>query len=337
MPATGPVGDVGDVGDARMSGVPGGPLASASVELAPDSSAAKVARDWVAAALDGWPVQSVETARLLVSELVTNAVLHAGTEIDLRCSLEEARARFEVADGRGDGPLAKRYSHDSPTGRGLRLVDALSTEWGVTRSPRGKTVWFAVTPDPEGGDGLGTMVGAATVPLGGPVVPEGVVPAAPRPLAAVTVEILGIPLDVYLEAEQHNDAVVRELALLLQTSSARGGHEVPTRLLEIAAEVRAVLGPAATAVRVRVEHALAQCQSTIDLTFDVPVEGWEALVRLAAQLDEVDRFCEAGDLLTLASSPRLRRFRRWYAQQVADQLRGLPATPWREGTGTLPR
>lgn len=339
MPATGPVDEVGDP---PAADAPGRAAASVTLELAPDPSAAGTAREWVAAALDGWPTPSVETARLLVSELVTNAVLHARTEIALRRRLEGARARFEVSDGRREGPVPKRYSPDSATGRGLRLVDALATEWGVTRAGRGKTVWFVVTPDAGGGSAQAGRQGDADVqaqaepptPAEAASPPNATSPAATAPCEVATVQVLAIPLDVYLEAEQHDDAVMRELTLLLQSSSARGDLEVPARLLEIAADVRAAFGPVITSVRVQVERALRRRRATVDLTLRAPVEGWEALRRLASQFDEVDRFCEAGNLLTLGSSRRLRHFRKWFAQQVADQLRGMSPTPWSEGTET---
>lgn len=350
MPSTGPTDEVDDLPRAQqpcMSAVP------AAVALAPEPGAASSAREWLAAALDGWPARSVDTARLLVSELVTNAVLHARTEIHLRYRVQGTRARVEVADGRRDGPLPKRYAPDSPTGRGLRLVSGLASEWGVTRSSEGKIVWFVVTP--ESGDGLSPGAGAREVaaPVGvvrssaeerppadaGAVVPVGA--AGDGASEIVTVLILGIPLEVYLEAEQHNDAVMRELTLLLHSSATQGssaGHgelEVPARLVEIASEVRAMFGAASTSMRAQVERALEQGRATMDLTVRVPLAAWEALQRLASQLDELDRFCEAGELLTLGSSPRLRRFRRWYTAQVGDQLRGLPATSWPAAIETL--
>ncbi|MGH8981084.1 MAG: ATP-binding protein [Acidimicrobiales bacterium] len=319
------------MGDDALSDVVGGAPVPVVVALEPDPGAARTAREWVAATLDGWPVQSVETARLLVSELVTNAVLHARTGIALRHRIDGSRVRFEVADGRREGPMPKRYSADSPTGRGLRLIDALSTEWGVTRSADGKVVWFVVTTDSGTRDVLGTHFGSVEVPIR-----EAPAARAPSERPTVTVQILSIPLDVYLEAEQHNDAIMRELTLLLQSSAERGGLEVPARLLEIAAEVRAKFGTAATSMREQVERAIHERRETMDLSLEVPVEGWRSLQRLAFQLEEVDRFCSTGDLLTLESTPRLRRFRRWYASQIADQVRGLPATPWPEDTGSLP-
>ncbi|KOT35870.1 protein phosphatase [Streptomyces caelestis] len=89
-----------------------------------------------------------DDATLIASELVTNAVVHAGTEVRLTCGLEEATGALvvEVADRhpsrapRGNEPEAPAY--ETPEyGRGLRLVAALSEAWGITYRPGTKTVW----------------------------------------------------------------------------------------------------------------------------------------------------------------------------------------------------
>jgi anti-sigma regulatory factor (Ser/Thr protein kinase) len=87
----------------------------------------------------------VDTVILLVSEVVTNAVLHARGGIRLVVEDRDAVARVEVFDS---SPLPPRMHHfrlASATGRGLRLLDQLSQTWGVERvSDDGKVVWFEV-------------------------------------------------------------------------------------------------------------------------------------------------------------------------------------------------
>ena len=83
---------------------------------------------------------------LLVSELVTNACLHAGgpTELALHCTPE--RLRVEVSDGSGLPPIP-RAPHQAahPGGHGLHIVNRLATRWGSEWRPSGKTVWLEVT------------------------------------------------------------------------------------------------------------------------------------------------------------------------------------------------
>lgn len=85
-----------------------------------------------------------DVAELLVSELVTNAVIHARTAISLRVGASEGFCRVEVADSspalvpsqpRPNGP-------EETTGRGLVLVDMLAERWGQDEGDDGKVVWF---------------------------------------------------------------------------------------------------------------------------------------------------------------------------------------------------
>lgn len=306
------------------------PLEPNPLSLTPEPGAPGAARTWVGDVLTGWPEDRVQIARLLVSELVTNAVLHARTEILVAHSADGTRVRFEVNDRHSGGPVPKRYSRDSPTGRGMHLVASLADEWGVERDAAGKTVWFAVSRSSRAAERLVRMsersvLDAEREDFASPG--RQASPEAPLP-DAVDVRVLALPLDLYLEASEHNDAVVRELTLIVQSANSPGGLEVPRRLLELAAEVRSAFAPASEGLRSQVEEVLRGGGETLDIHLSVPRSGWEALLRLADWLDEVDRYCVDGDLLTLQSSPRLRRFRRWYARQVADQMEGLPATPW---------
>jgi anti-sigma regulatory factor (Ser/Thr protein kinase) len=81
---------------------------------------------------------------LLLSELVTNAVVHAGTDVEVRLTSNEGVLRVEVSDGNPRLPAARRPSALAGTGRGLHLVQALASSWGVVPVAGGKMVWFEV-------------------------------------------------------------------------------------------------------------------------------------------------------------------------------------------------
>jgi two-component sensor histidine kinase len=87
----------------------------------------------------------VDAAALAASELVSNAVRHAGTSIKLRV-VAGRRLRVEVTDSRPELPVAPRRGPRVLPGRGLTLVDALASRWGHTRGRRTKTVWFELDP-----------------------------------------------------------------------------------------------------------------------------------------------------------------------------------------------
>ena len=91
----------------------------------------------------------VEIVTLLVSEMVTNAVLHAGTELTLRIGHEGQSVRVEVSDGSCAMPNVRPVTDDSSTGRGLWLIEELADAWGQQTRADGKTVWFEVALDHE--------------------------------------------------------------------------------------------------------------------------------------------------------------------------------------------
>ena len=87
-----------------------------------------------------------DAAGLLVSELVTNAIVHARTDVTLRVTIRRGVLRIEVADGSPVVPTPRRTSALAGTGRGLQLVDRLANRWGVQKSRGGKTIWFELSP-----------------------------------------------------------------------------------------------------------------------------------------------------------------------------------------------
>ena len=117
------------------------------IHLGADPVAVRQARHHVDAVLAGagWAAVERERARLAVSELVTNAVVHAHSQVILRCRLG-ADLLIEVTDGAPGIELRPRPA--VPEGRtggmGLYLIDRLSQAWGVDHGTAAKTVWCRV-------------------------------------------------------------------------------------------------------------------------------------------------------------------------------------------------
>jgi anti-sigma regulatory factor (Ser/Thr protein kinase) len=86
-----------------------------------------------------------DAAGLLVSELVTNAIVHAQTPVEVRVSVTDTVLRAEVSDGSQTLPAPRRPIGLAGTGRGLQLLDQVATRWGVLSTDSGKTVWFELT------------------------------------------------------------------------------------------------------------------------------------------------------------------------------------------------
>src|SRR5437763_3674453 len=101
------------------------------IVLGGDADAVPRARRFASDMLHGAGVGVVDDAELIVSELVTNALLHGGPPVTLRLSRLDDRIRIEVEDTGRQLPIRVRDSIESMTGRGIGLVAALARGWGV--------------------------------------------------------------------------------------------------------------------------------------------------------------------------------------------------------------
>ncbi len=100
---------------------------------------------------DRVPDVVVEDVLLLVSELVTNAVLHAGTHTRVTASVRAGRVVVAVGDADPHhAPAVAERGTEATNGRGLMLVDTLATDWGIELREHWKVVWFETSYDANG-------------------------------------------------------------------------------------------------------------------------------------------------------------------------------------------
>ncbi len=113
------------------------------MECLPKAEAVRLARSFVLATLREWRLESLgDSAAVCTSELVTNAVVHARSPFRLAVERRPAELVITVEDTSTTGvPAARRPGRFSEGGRGLILVDALSSRWGYRVGGRGKVVW----------------------------------------------------------------------------------------------------------------------------------------------------------------------------------------------------
>jgi hypothetical protein len=155
-----------------------------TLELGPEAASVREARRFTVDTLRGWGREDLTTdAALLVTELVTNAVLHARTVIQVCLRKLENSVRLEVRDGSAARPSLRYHGPEATTGRGLAMVALLAESWGVDVVGDGKSVWAhliaeASEESPPGG------LSVAPPPAGptGPARDSG--PAAPEPDAS---------------------------------------------------------------------------------------------------------------------------------------------------------
>ncbi|GAA1599742.1 ATP-binding protein [Actinoplanes couchii] len=124
-----------------------------SATLRPETEAPCTARNLVSDACLSWGlVHLLHRSRAVVSELVTNAVEHAGTEIRVVVSRRGSGLHLTVADGNPRLPRVMRPSRPRPDlplderGRGLRAVQEAATLWGAVPAETGKVVWATIRP-----------------------------------------------------------------------------------------------------------------------------------------------------------------------------------------------
>ena len=168
--------------------------------LPPVASSAGRARDLVREALTrADALDWADAAMLAASEVVTNALVHAGTVIHLQVRVEPTCLRVEVADGSPHHPLPRDYTSMAATGRGLKLLDECVDRWGVRAQGGGKVVWFELLA-------AGASGGDDTVDA----------PAPDRGPGSDTVEVelRNVPLLMHAAWQEHASALLRELLLV---------------------------------------------------------------------------------------------------------------------------
>ncbi|MFF8393416.1 SpoIIE family protein phosphatase [Streptomyces sp. NPDC016172] len=160
--------------------------ARAAASFEPVGRSVASARSFVRDTLQGWGFADiVDDAVVLTSELVTNAVVHAGTSADVLCLRSDEGVRIEVADRYPEREIPLQAtainmgSPDREGGRGLQLCAALAGRWGVEYTPTHKTVWFQL-------DLPARVVGTRAA---GPVLPSDLLPLADARVRVAVVQI----------------------------------------------------------------------------------------------------------------------------------------------------
>ncbi|MFF4408862.1 PAS domain S-box protein [Streptoverticillium reticulum] len=137
--------------------LPPAPLAWACTELPSEPCAAADGRRFLTVTLAAWDCSAaLDDARLLTSEVLTNAICHATGPIQLRVRRGTDELTVEVTDRSPQPPQPRLAEVGDESGRGLLLVDALADSWGTRPVDRGKTIWFTLrlTATDAAGSGL---------------------------------------------------------------------------------------------------------------------------------------------------------------------------------------
>jgi anti-sigma regulatory factor (Ser/Thr protein kinase) len=294
------------------------------IDLAPEPRSVPLARAWVSAELEHRGRGDLcETAELGVSELVTNALLHADPPIVVRVRGTNAHPRVEVLDGSATPPELHDMTDDdsllATIGRGLGIVATYSRTWGAEVSGEGKVVWFEPAADPEANEGhvpghvfdISERVDQRVAEVG-------------EPASRLKVRLLGMPVQVFAHYRVWYEELRRELRLLALTHGADTpvATELSELTIESARERRQARGVD------RLDEAIAAGLSRVDLEYQVPPSTPATMRRMRELLTEADRFCREQRLLTLAPSPQQVSLLSWYHGEFERQGRGEEPLPW---------
>ncbi|WAX76419.1 SpoIIE family protein phosphatase [Streptomyces sp. KMM 9044] len=287
------------MGDLNAPGAP-------SQRFPPEPESVAEARRFVRAKLGDAAPGTVDTAQLLVSELVTNAVLHARTEIEVTARTGDGGVLVRVSDRRPERGLVP---YGGPaytgTGQGLALVERLASRHGVDIGDAVKTVWFELWPE-------------------GPTSPppsDGWATATSCPGRGKTVTLLDVPAALCLTCIQHRHTLLNEVVLALAAGEVPG---VTAEDLAVALDMNDVIS-AGVAATLRQQHAETEFGA---LQLWVPSDAGASVKTLLSVLDVAEEAARDERLLTLPALPRGRGFQEWLFDQIGGQLAGERPTAW---------
>ncbi|MBA3653344.1 MAG: PAS domain S-box protein [Actinobacteria bacterium] len=298
-------------------------------ELGPDLESPAMARRWVretlaAANREAW----IDTAELLVSEVVTNAALHAHTSIELWLGVYEDRVWVEVRDFNPVVPVRRDYDLEATTGRGLGLVSRLARSCGVHGlGEHGKVVWFCVAEDP-------TELSADELIASWDIdeLLDGVTEAHDVTL----VELGSLPATLWLSAQQHHDAMVREFVLYhaghsempLDIASADAARSLVSTAVREALEEAHAAGKTEPALPDGHPSPLPWVPRQLDLRIAVPLDAASLFATLQDVLDAAERLAVEEKLLIRPGLPEIIAVRDWACEEVISQLAGSTPAAW---------
>ena len=237
----------------------------------------------------------------MTSELVTNAVLHAATPLSVTLHVLAGRIRVDVADGSPVIPALKEYGPHAATGRGLTLFNTLASSWGVHPVPGGKIVWFELPVDVPVGVGEvsdGTfhfdLIGMAQADRSEP---DGTSPQ-------MTVDLLGIPVDLLQKASEEYEGLFRELRLMKERadSGIPSAAQLSDRLSVLVSDVGSRFNGFGPGMDENWQDVVDRKVATYDWHISLPQAAATACEYYSAMLDEADEFSRSAQLLTLPAS-----------------------------------
>jgi anti-sigma regulatory factor (Ser/Thr protein kinase) len=288
----------------------------------PDPAVLAAARSFAADRLHALELTELrDDVQLLLTELMTNVIIHARTDFEVRMEPTGDGVRVEVMDGNAAMPVPGTLAANALTGRGLTLVQSLSARWGAhPNEDGGKTVWFEVAPRPVESSpvtDLDALLGMWDER------PHDQGTSGSDPL--VEVVIPDLPVQQLLAAKAHMEDLLREVQLVLLADDRRS-HEIPewSTLVNIARRLDATAEEFAEGrrqVRFQALEAASRGEELVTLRLQLPPESAGAAARYGEAVRRAEELGAAGNLLVTAEHiSEYTDIRRRYLNAVIDQL-----------------
>lgn len=305
------------------------PESRSSLHLEPGPTCVQQARRWVSGVCRRLGRDDlVDAAELGISELVTNALLHAEPPIDLALRGTPAHPRIEVFDGSRVPPVLTMTPVDEDfadlddelgllmtVGRGLGLVAMNSSAWGADITAEGKVVWFEPVPEPRLDGDLEGQVFDVTMTTG-----------EIERVPTFQVRLQHMPLAQYRDFRRGYSDLRREVRLLslAHEDDYPLARDLSRRfdLFDDHVDNAAVIDSVAS--------QLSNGRSHGDIQLTVGKPAADLSHQMQDLLDLADAFCRSQRLLSLARSEEQREFQRWLLGEISAQAAGSTAAPWRD-------
>ncbi|HVT65856.1 MAG TPA: ATP-binding protein [Mycobacteriales bacterium] len=283
---------------------------SAELLVNPGLDGVRAARRLTTSTLQSLPAEIASDAELVVTELVTNAVLHGEPPISFRLRGRRDRVRIEVVDAGRSMPLRGRGASEGMTGRGLAVVESLTSAWGIEPADEGKVVWAELgKPRRRTARRIARMdLDAMRATWRG---------RDPHP--RYEIHLGWVPTELLVAAKAHIDNIVREITLMQAPSD--DAERLPSDTIGLLARVTEDFAEARNEIKRQALDAARRGDVFTDLTLHLPVAAATAGLRYLAALDEADRQARKARLLTVAAPPSHRLFREWYVRALVERLR----------------
>lgn len=300
------------------------PLTRRSLALAAEPASVPLARAWVSEVFSEIGRSDLApAAQLGVSELVTNAILHASPPLTVSVSGTVEHPRVEVVD-HAPKPIRPRdltlVDPDEPStfGRGLALLAVNARRWGseTLADGMGKRIWFEPSDRMEDDVDLCAMFAD---------IEDDTVEDAPLPPRdAVRVVLLNFPAHLFGQLRQHQLELRRELRLLALADP--GGYPLAVRLTELFASAEAHRRAASGIASL--DEAVSRGLRSVDVELAAPAAGPSVAAELADLLERTYEAFAEEYLLATAPSADLRSLQAWYFGEIVAQGRGEPPRAW---------